>query len=194
MINRLTQEATKDALWSNTRSRNVVELASCYGFDLRPHSEWGPDIAGFRGFLFSGLMLSPDLDLHSRPFKRWGWLRWIWIPYQQAIAHRSVLSHGFLIGTTVRVVYLVGWIVCLGVLSLAVVQSFQDVAWSWQQFAQDVRRSLINDSAQWLALFLGLELGAMSHSLSDWLGSAYKRSKRKRSKQPTRRTAKKRQR
>jgi uncharacterized metal-binding protein len=74
------------------------------------------------GFLFSGLMLSPDLDLHSLPFKRWGWLRWIWIPYQKAMHHRSVFSHGPLIGTTLRVLYLASWMALLGLLGLGVVQ------------------------------------------------------------------------
>jgi uncharacterized metal-binding protein len=46
-------------------------------------------------------------------------------------------------------------------------------------FAQDVGRSLIDYRAELLALFVGLELGAMSHSLSDWINSAYKRSKKK---------------
>ncbi len=131
------------------------------------------------GFLFSGLMLSPDLDLHSLPFKRWGWLRWIWIPYQKAMHHRSILSHGPIIGTTLRILYLASWIVLLGVLILVVVQLYQDVSWSWQGFAQEVGRSLSHYQAEWIALFVGLELGAMSHSLSDWINSAYKRSKKK---------------
>jgi uncharacterized metal-binding protein len=33
----------------------------------------------------------------------------------------------------------------------------------------------VNYDTEYVALFLGLELGAMSHSLSDWSGSAYKR-------------------
>lgn len=138
------------------------------------------------GFLFSGLVLSPDLDLHSRPFKRWGWLRWIWIPYQKVMRHRSIFSHGPIIGTTLRVLYLAGWILLLGVLGLAVVQLFRDISWSWQRFAQDVtrsekiliRRSLINYRSEGIALFVGLELGAMSHSLSDWTHSTYKRFKK----------------
>src|SRR5262245_49038014 len=32
--------------------------------------------------LFAGLMFGPDLDLHSRPYRRWGPLRFIWKPYQ----------------------------------------------------------------------------------------------------------------
>ncbi|MBD1804067.1 metal-binding protein [Microcoleus sp. FACHB-SPT15] len=52
-----------------------------------------------------GLYLSPDLDLVSKPYKRWGWLRWIWIPYQKYIPHRSPLSHAPLLGSTIRLLY-----------------------------------------------------------------------------------------
>jgi uncharacterized metal-binding protein len=46
---------------------------------------------------------------------------------------------------------------------------------SWQILGGNVVRSLLTYYPEFLALFLGLELGAMSHSLSDWTGSAYKR-------------------
>lgn len=131
------------------------------------------------GFLFSGLLLSPDLDLNSRPFKRWGWFRWIWIPYQKSMHHRSVLSHGPIIGTTLRVLYLASWILLLGAIVFAIAQAFRDISLSWQQFAQNAVRSLIDYRAEGIALFVGLELGAMSHSVSDWVSSTYKRSKKK---------------
>jgi uncharacterized metal-binding protein len=131
------------------------------------------------GFLFSGLMFSPDLDLKSRPFKRWGWLRWIWIPYQKVMRHRSLFSHGPLIGTTLRMLYLASWTALLGILILGVIQLFRDVPWSWERFGRDIGRSLIDNRIEWMALFVGLELGAMVHSVSDWTSSALKRSKRK---------------
>ncbi|MFN7414520.1 MAG: metal-binding protein, partial [Dolichospermum sp.] len=54
------------------------------------------------GFMFGGLMFGPDLDIYSRQFQRWGFLRWIWLPYQKSLRHRSFLSHGPIIGTTLR--------------------------------------------------------------------------------------------
>lgn len=45
----------------------------------------------------SGLWLSPDNDLRSRLFMR---------PYAWGFAHREALSHGFLIGTAGRLLYL----------------------------------------------------------------------------------------
>ena len=38
-------------------------------------------LVAIAGHLMGGLMLSPDLDLPSRPWRRWGWFRIIWIPY-----------------------------------------------------------------------------------------------------------------
>ncbi len=54
--------------------------------------------------LFSGLMLSPDLDLNSSIYHRWGPLKFLWLPYQKLVPHRSILSHSML-GALLRVVY-----------------------------------------------------------------------------------------
>ncbi|WP_017654421.1 metal-binding protein [Fortiea contorta] len=127
------------------------------------------------GFLFGGLMFGPDLDIYSVQFQRWGFLRWIWLPYQKSLRHRSFLSHGPIIGTTLRVIYLGGLLGFVAILVLLVVGKLGGVAFTWQDLGVGVKRSLSIYSGEFLALFLGLELGAMSHSLSDWGGSAYKR-------------------
>ncbi len=144
------------------------------------------------GFLFSGLMLSPDLDLYSRAFKRWGWLRWIWVPYQKAIRHRSIFSHGLIIGTTLRVLYLTSWVMVLAGVGVGVILLFQDVTWSWQEFGQTIVRSLFHYRAEGIALFAGLELGAISHVLSDWIGSTYKHFQKKKNKPQRKSTNRKR--
>jgi len=129
-------------------------------------------------FLFSGLMFGPDLDLLSRPYKRWGYLRWIWIPYQKMLRHRSILSHGPIIGTALRLLYLAIWLGILGIFLLGTAQLVWDVRWSWQLLAQAVKASVAQYTSEWLAVCIGLELGAMSHCLSDWFGSTYKRINR----------------
>jgi uncharacterized metal-binding protein len=65
------------------------------------------------GVIFGGLYLSPDLDTPSRPYFRWGFLRWIWKPYQWAAKHRSVLSHSVFLGPMLRLAIL-GSIMILG--------------------------------------------------------------------------------
>lgn len=130
------------------------------------------------GFLFGGLMFGPDLDIYSRQYQRWGWLRWIWLPYRKALRHRSFWSHGPIVGTTLRLLYLSVWVGAVGLLGLAIAQ--WQVQLDWQATSRLVWRSLLQYSPELMALYLGLELGAMSHSLSDWLGSAYKRRKKPR--------------
>jgi uncharacterized metal-binding protein len=127
------------------------------------------------GFMFGGLMFGPDLDIYSRQYQRWGLLRWIWIPYQKSLRHRSFLSHGPIIGTTLRVIYLSGVVGILIIFGAVVAQILGNGNWSRQVLNEAVARSLFHHSTELLALFLGLELGAMSHSLSDWSNSAYKR-------------------
>jgi uncharacterized metal-binding protein len=127
------------------------------------------------GFMFGGLMFGPDLDIYSRQYQRWGVLRWIWLPYQKSLRHRSFLSHGPIIGTTLRVVYLSSLLAVVAMVMVAVADKLWNVSVTWQDLEGTVGRSLSSYATECFALFLGLELGAMSHSLSDWGGSAYKR-------------------
>ncbi|MCC5617357.1 metal-binding protein [Nostoc sp. CHAB 5836] len=127
------------------------------------------------GFLFGGLMFGPDLDIYSVQFQRWGFLRWIWLPYQKSLRHRSFLSHGPIIGTILRVLYLACLLAILAIFVLTIAQKLWNRSFSWQDLAGIVGRSLLQYDTEYIAFFLGLELGAMSHSLSDWGGSAYKR-------------------
>jgi uncharacterized metal-binding protein len=56
-------------------------------------------------YLVSGLFFSPDLDLYSTPYLRWGPLRVLWLPYQAVVRHRSRISHSLLVGPAVRIAY-----------------------------------------------------------------------------------------
>ncbi len=132
-------------------------------------------------YLFSGLMFGPDLDIYSVQYRRWGVLRWIWRPYQSVIKHRSFLSHGFLIGTTLRVAYLMVIIALVGIVGSAIAQFIWDVNSNGHRVTLSLRQWLQNQGFQEvLALVIGLELGAMSHTLSDQLGSAYLKFQKKR--------------
>ena len=71
------------------------------------------------GFTFGTYYFGPDLDLPSRPYYRWKGLRFIWKPYQKFVAHRSVWSHGLVIGDIVRVVYLLLWLLPFYLLVIA---------------------------------------------------------------------------
>jgi uncharacterized metal-binding protein len=127
------------------------------------------------GFLFSGLIFGPDLDLYSFHYKRWGKLRWLWRPYQQAIKHRSIWSHGPIVGTIGRILYLSLWLGLVGLFYLAINQLAGGQTYTGSQLLDFARHSIESNFPVYLALFCGLELGAMSHYVSDWLVSTFKR-------------------
>ena len=75
------------------------------------------------GYLLGTFLLSPDMDMgHSKPAKRWRLLRCIWSPYQAFSKHRG-LSHLPVIGSLIRLLYLILalvfiYFVLLGIVSL----------------------------------------------------------------------------
>lgn len=57
-------------------------------------------------YLLGTFLITPDLDLWvSKPRKRWGLLRILWMPYSTLMTHRR-LSHGYLLGPLTRIIYL----------------------------------------------------------------------------------------
>ncbi len=133
-------------------------------------------------FLVGGFMLGPDLDIHSIQYNRWGPVRWIWLPYQKALKHRSTLSHGPIIGTALRVAYLSVFIALLTILTVELLNAVWDMQLTWDSIGSTVRLLLKNYLAEWIAVLVGLELGAISHSASDVIGSAIGRKKRRKQK------------
>lgn len=105
-------------------------------------------------YYLAGMYLSPDLDLVSRPFKRWGLLRFIWLPYQRLIPrHRHWLSHGPVIGSVLRLLYLTALVSPVWLLF----PDLQRVQWS-------------GVTAPNVAAFgVGVELSALNHLLLDGL-------------------------
>jgi uncharacterized metal-binding protein len=100
--------------------------------------------------LLGGLYLSPDLDLKSLPWKRWGILRIIWLPYQRnpssaLLRHAPVLVNG-------RLVY-------LGVLlsPVAIAFSRHATASTWKSSGMPLPR------------LAGVEVSALNHLLLDGL-------------------------
>lgn len=84
-----------------TISAATVLIGSYIGYPLE-------SISIAAGILLGDTLFSPDLDLgevHTKPFQRWGFLRWVWIPYARTISHRSFLSHSGPFSATLRVIY-----------------------------------------------------------------------------------------
>lgn len=129
------------------------------------------------GTFVGGFFLSPDLDTRSRPFYRWGLLRFIWWPYQWAIRHRSPLSHGILWASWLRLIYLTA------VLSLlytgASVWMSQAGLIPQHQPGDKVIHFLTTHLKDLLWLGLGLWIGALIHIMLDWLSSTFQFKKRR---------------
>lgn len=132
-------------------------------------------------FLFAGLMFSGDLDLKSVQYKRWGYLRWIWLPYQKWVRHRSAFSHGPVLGTITRLLYLSIWVLVIFGVWLQVNLYLEHYVLRQQSY--ELLLGLISWSHQHpltlFAILIGLWLGALSHTLADEIGSAWKRLRRK---------------
>ncbi|MDQ3012742.1 MAG: metal-binding protein [Acidobacteriota bacterium] len=132
--------------------------------------------------LFAGLMFGPDLDLQSRPYNRWGPLRFIWKPYQKALSHRSTLSHGPILGTVIRVAYFLVMFSLLAATMLYLRNSYLGgQQTSWRGEFGTVKGDLYSiwdrtDKEYFKAAFAGLWLGALSHTAADIIWSTLKRS------------------
>lgn len=155
----------------------TVPLVAIGGWWFTHQAAW--TLLAVLGYLFGGLMFGPDLDIHSVQYKRWGWFRWIWLPYRASMRHRSRLSHGPILGTTLRVIYIGLWfglllMVVTGGLNLLGIQTITAAA------VHDRLDTLIRTYPQaWVAAIVGIELGALSHVMSDGLGSWRKRQQKR---------------
>lgn len=131
--------------------------------------------------LFSGLMFGPDLDIRSKQYHRWGVLRFLWLPYQKFMPHRSRFSHGIVLGPAIRIIYF-GIILTLLIFAFSYLRASllggeplmaRDVVryrpqaenifwWAWQQ------------PETW-AIIAGTWWGAATHSITDIIVTAWRR-------------------
>jgi uncharacterized metal-binding protein len=131
-------------------------------------------------FLFGGLMFGPDLDTVSRQYSRWYFLRFLWFPYRHFFKHRSRFSHGLIFGALIRVVYFMGILTALAFFAAYVwdwlsggkLPNIVKFSSAWRSVG-DFTRSHFGEHFLWL-IFLGLWLGAASHTFTDMAGSFIK--------------------
>jgi uncharacterized metal-binding protein len=131
-------------------------------------------------FVFGGLMFGPDLDTRSKQYTRWSIFRFLWYPYQVFFAHRSRWSHGFLFGALLRVIYFMGVLTLLSFLVSYIFSAYaggalpdlMEFAKTWRQIGEFVRQNF--GEFAFLYTFVGLWLGAASHTLTDIAGTFIK--------------------
>jgi len=131
-------------------------------------------------FVFGGLMFGPDLDTVSRQYSCWSVFKFLWFPYRSFFRHRSRFTHGLVFGALIRVVYFSGGIalVILGAIYVysayagGEVPGISDYARAWSRLGVFVRSNFGEYFP--LFVFLGLWLGAASHTFTDMAGSFVK--------------------
>ena len=89
----------------SSHDRATWVLALPFGLLCWPVLGWSGSATAALAFLIGGLLLSPDLDTRSRPTGRWGPLQLLWWPYRRVLRHRSLLSHGPVLGSLGRLTY-----------------------------------------------------------------------------------------
>lgn len=132
--------------------------------------------------LFAGLMFGPDLDIHSRQYRRWGPLAFLWWPYKVVFGHRSRFSHGLVWGTVIRILYFivtVGVLISAGLFVYSLLHPQASRPPSMTALIRHVWQTLWSvDHRLLLAAFVGLWWGAATHTLADWLFTVWKNTKR----------------
>ena len=120
-------------------------------------------------FLFGGSMFGPDLDTVSSQYSRWSIFRFIWYPYRTIFKHRSRWSHGLIFGTFFRVVYFMGVITLAAMLAAFLIGIGIEGSVQIVKVWRDVRVFLTANAGENFALaaFVGMWLGAASHTLAD---------------------------
>lgn len=134
-------------------------------------------------FLLGGLMFGPDLDTQSIEYTRWGIFRFLWFPYKVVFKHRSRWSHGLVFGTLIRVIYFVGAATIFfasifylaAVLRNAAAPTIAQIQELWETIGQWTRENVGNYAV--FVVFVGLWLGAASHTFTDLVGTFIKTGK-----------------
>ncbi len=86
------------------KTHDIINLTAFpfFAYYLKPESFSG----FFIGYMSGTFFLSPDNDIfHSKPNKRWKFLRFIWKPYTKIFSHRGI-SHIPVIGMMIKLLYL----------------------------------------------------------------------------------------
>ncbi|GIV97906.1 MAG: metal-binding protein [Herpetosiphonaceae bacterium] len=121
--------------------------------------------------IISGLAFSPDLDLDSEPYRRWGPLRLLWYPYREAIGHRSWISHSLVVGPLLRLLYfllMTALLMATLVLLLGVIRPVDGRA-LLAALGASLGALWMDHRAHIIYFLLGFISGGAVHTAADWL-------------------------
>jgi uncharacterized metal-binding protein len=132
------------------------------------------------GMLFGGLMFGPDLDIKSTQQNRWGIFSFLWLPYRWCFKHRSRWSHGLIFGSLFRVVYFFGIITLVAFICVYAYVTYAGgdvpdligLSKNWTAIGEFLRSK--SSENVFMNLFIGIWIGAASHTFTDMAGSFVK--------------------
>lgn len=131
-------------------------------------------------YMFGGYMFSGDIDIKSRETNRWGNFKFIWSLYQKSFSHRSIFTHGLILGPAIRILYIYAiylmicaWLYSLDIISL----STKDIIESTYLLIGENKQISFNII---FALFLGSGLHTITDVIYSFFKRIFKRKKRRR--------------
>lgn len=124
-------------------------------------------------FVFAGLLFNGDLDHDAEAtcYDRWWIFRYIFWPYMKIMPHRSIWSHGPILGTVVRLLY-VATMMALGIAAYTGVIQLIGLKWQVTTGLPEISEALTwikTNRTELIAVVIGLELGSLSHTFADWM-------------------------
>lgn len=142
--------------------------------------------------LFSGMMLSCDLDTVSSPLRRWKYLGlgWMFTAYERLISHRSWISHSPIVSNLIRWLYLgVGLSLLLiagafafdilkSVLPVLITRLFVSFMYGlgiWNAVAGYIWQLAEDNPLMLVAMWAGSEIGTLAHVIPDRVTTWVKR-------------------
>lgn len=147
---------------------NLLFLAIGIGVALIASQQYIHGISIILGYIFGTYLMNPDLDLKSLPYRRWGLLKFIWIPYQ-TFKHRSIWTHGYVIGDIIRYAYFATWLV-LGAFLIGVIAGGPPL-----QYIDQLWLLVSSYKLPILSFITGNMLSSTAHILTDHTSSAIKK-------------------
>lgn len=113
-------------------------------------------------FYFGGIYFSPDLDTKSNVYYRWKILRHIWNPYIFLFKHRSIYTHGIIIGTIIRIIYISFPVItitcCIWILVLHL---------SLEEYLAYILTLMSDYNYYILEIIIVLEISSLTHTVPD---------------------------
>ena len=124
------------------------------------------------GYVVGTYWMNPDLDIRSKPYNNWLIFKYLWKPYQK-LGHRSIWTHGYVIGDIIRYLYLYLLFILISyglsfVFEITVAGNIEKL------------KSLYETYKTYFLLFVaGNMLSSAAHIFQDHLSTGIKKMKRK---------------